>query len=125
MLVVVLLSVEPLVVTFLFFRVLVEIAMAQKHFDVVDSLLKSVPKELAKNASFRERYKVFLLNKWVEKDGWKTEEPKLILAILQDNVSASEADSLIQQAAAQVRRFQAYFFPLFFSSVLCRSLRRR
>jgi hypothetical protein len=77
--------------------------MSQKHFEVVESLLKNLPREVARSAGFRERYKVFLLNKW-EKDDWKTDEPRLVLATLQDNASG-QVENIIQQSAAQVHLF--------------------
>ncbi len=90
--------------------------MSQKHFQVVESLLKSVPREVAKSAGFRERFKVFVLHKWAEKDAWHTDEPRLVLATLQDNAaSLLDAEGFIQQAAAQVRRRLFFCFYIFFN----------
>ncbi len=105
--------------------------MAMKQFGFVETLFKSLPAGIARSASFRERYKVFALFKWIH-HGWRTEEPHLILATLQDNLPYSETESLVQQAAAQVSRASLPPSLIFFMSDLfsptrrvCRSSRPR
>ena len=80
-----------------------------RQFELVETMLKRLPKEIARSASFRERYKVFMLAKWVA-HGWKTDDPRLVLATLLDNVASSEAEAVIQQAAAQARGLTCSFF---------------
>ena len=83
--------------------------MSMRQYELVETMLKSLPRQIARSASFRERYKAFMLAKWVA-HGWKTEDPHLVLATLLDNVPSSEADAFIQQAAAQARSLTCLFF---------------
>ena len=72
-------------------------------FDLVDVLLKSLPRGAATSPTLRERYKAFCLHKW-ERDGWQSDEPQLILATLQDHVPKAQAEFVVPQAAAQILR---------------------
>jgi hypothetical protein len=83
--------------------------MSMRQYGLVETMLKSLPKRIARSASFLERFKAFSLARWVAQ-GWKTDDPHLVLATLLDNVPSSEADSMIQQAAAQVLILACLFF---------------
>jgi hypothetical protein len=93
--------------------------MSMRQYVLVETMLKSLPKRIARSASFLERFKAFSLAKWVA-HGWKTDDPHLVLATLLDNVPSSEADSMIQQAAAQVLILACLFFLLRVSLFLAR-----
>lgn len=99
-------------------RTLVEVAMSRQLFDVVEPMLQSLPKEIANVPAFIERYKAYSLRRWVLKDGWKTKEPRLILATLYDHLHSQDSESMLLKAAAQVSGviflFPLLFFPFFF-----------
>jgi hypothetical protein len=80
-------------------RGLVEIAMHKKCYDFVDDMVAKMSMEDFKDPVFLERFRIYHLHRWIDRDNYEAEDPEFILAILNER---TDDEGVISQAAAQI-----------------------